>query len=74
MTAVNRKPRVEFRSSGESGNTLHILCLVRDALRKQRRIQEYNDLRDSVLNSGSYTEALAHMRESVNLIDLDGRY
>jgi hypothetical protein len=72
MTA--KKPRIEFNSRGESGNTIHILCLVRDALRKQRRHQEYSDLRDAVLNSGNYDEALNHLRKKVELVDLDGLY
>lgn len=71
---TTKKPRVEFESRGESGNTIHLLCLVRAALRKQHRITEYNDLREAVLNSGSYDEALGYIREKVELVDLDGLY
>ena len=66
------KPVVYFRSRHESGNIFFILALVRDAFRKQRRITEYNDLRDRVTSAGSYQEALAIIREKVDLIDNDG--
>ncbi len=69
-----KKVRVEFRSGGESGNVYFVLCLAREALRKQQHIQDYNDLRDAVLNSGSYTEALGLIRAKVDLVDLDGKY
>lgn len=66
-----KKPEVHFRSEHESGNTLFILGLVREELRKQKRITEYNDLRDAVLNAGSYQEALSLMNEKVTLVDDD---
>ena len=65
---------IRFHSRGQSGNIFHILCLVRREMQKQRRITEYNDLRDRVYNSGSYREALAIIREYVELIDLDGEF
>ena len=68
-----KKPTVIFESCGESGNIYHILSLVRSALRKQRKIQDYNDCRDRVLNSDSYKTALGIIREYVELVDLDGR-
>ena len=68
-----KKPKVEFRSGGESGNIYWILSGVRDALRKQRRINDYNELRDKVLASGSYAEAISHIRERIDLIDLDNK-
>jgi hypothetical protein len=68
------KPRIEFRSSGESGNTLYILAMFREAMRKQRRIDDYNATRDRVLAASSYGEALAVMRELADITDLDGRY
>ena len=69
-----KKPEIHFQSRHESGNTLYILGMVRDALRKQRRYTDYNNLRDAVLNAGSYEEALALMNEHVTLIDDDGLY
>jgi len=51
-----------FTQRGEAGN----------ALRKQRRINDYNTMRDRVFASGSYAEALEIIREYVDLVDLDG--
>lgn len=62
---------VYFNSQGQSGNIYHILSLVQRELRKQRRINDFNELRDKVFNSKSYDEALSHIREYVDLIDLD---
>lgn len=67
------KPTIEFESCGESGNIYHVLSLVCSALKKQQRIQDYNDCRDRVLNSASYKIALGIIREYVELVDLDGR-
>ena len=67
------KPTIHFRSRHESGNIYWILAAVRRVLQKQRRITDYNNLRDRVTASGSYKEALAIIRGTVNLIDDDGR-
>ncbi len=70
-----QRPEVHFESCHESGNVFYVLALVRTAMRKQRRINEYNELRARVLTqAGSYKEALAMMREHVTLIDDDGKY
>ena len=69
-----QRPEIRFSSRGPSGNIFHILALVREAMRKQRRIAEYNDLRDRVTSSRSYTEALTEIRKLVDLIDDDGNY
>ena len=68
------KPRIEFSSCGPSGNIYYILGMVREELRKQRRYNDYNELRDKVCSSASYTEALHHIRDVVELVDKDGRY
>lgn len=68
------KPTVIFSSHGPSGNIYFILGLVRNALQKQSRITDYNNLRDEVFNSASYEEALAAIRKYVDLIDEDGRF
>jgi len=67
------KPVVYFQSTGQSGNIYHILGLVQRELRKQRRINDFNELRDKVYSSKSYEEALSHIRNYVDLIDLDGK-
>lgn len=66
------KPTVTFDSRGSSGNIFAVLVLTRDALRKARRITDYNECRDRVLSSDSYDEALAIIREYVDLTDASG--
>ena len=67
-------PIIYFYSRTESGNIFHILGLVRREMQKQHRITEYNNLRDRVTSSGSYFEALAIIREYVDLHDLDEEF
>ena len=67
------KPVVYFNSRGPSGNIFCILGMVQRELRKKRRINDFNELRDKVTNSHSYKEALSIIREYVDLIDLDGK-
>lgn len=68
------KPVLHFQSKGPSGNVYWILGHVRNALAKERRINDFNTLRDSVFACDSYGEALAEIRKYVNLIDDDGIY
>ena len=65
---------IQFQSTKESGNIFWILGAARKELQKQRRITEYNTMRDRVYESGSYEEALEIIREYVELIDLDGQH
>lgn len=65
---------VYFESSGPSGNIYSILGGVRNVLKKELRINDYNTMLDRVLSSGSYDEALSIIREYVVLIDKNGRY
>jgi hypothetical protein len=65
---------IQFQSTKESGNIFWILGAASKELKKQRRITEYNAMRDRVYESGSYEEALAIIREYVELIDLDGQH
>lgn len=69
-----KKATVHFHSRGESGNIYAILAKTSAALLKAGRIGEYNGLRDAVTAAGSYREALAKIREKVDLIDDDGEY
>ena len=66
------RPEIHFASNHSSGNIFWIMGAVRDALRKERRISEWNDLYQEVTNSNSYEEALRLMNEHVRLIDDDG--
>lgn len=69
-----RKPTIHFASMKQTGNIYWIMGAVRDALRKQRRISEWNDLYQEILNSGSYEEALGKINKLVHLIDDDDVY
>ena len=66
------KPIIHFRSRHESGNIFVILGLVQREFRKLHRITDYNNLRDRVFDTNSYSDALKAIREQVNLIDDDG--
>lgn len=69
-----KKTRVEFNSCGPSGNVFHVIGMVQQVMRKQHRIMEFNEMWERVQNSKRYEEALAIMREYVELIDLDKKY
>jgi len=69
-----KKPKVEFHSRGPEGNIFFILAKVRRALQKQSRITDYNNLWERVQQCASYQEALAKIREIVDLEDLDGDF
>ena len=69
------KAVIHFRSRGESGNIYWLIGAAQVELHKQQRITDYNTMRDRILNGAdSYEEALAIIREYVDLIDDDGRY
>ena len=65
---------IRFQSTKESGNIFWILGEVSAIMKKQRRITEYNTMRDRVFEAQSYEEALAIIREYVELVDLDGKF
>jgi hypothetical protein len=65
---------IQFQSTKSSGNIFWILGEVSAVMKKQRRITEYNTMRDRVFEAQSYEEALAIIREYVELIDLDGKF
>lgn len=65
------KIKVIIASRGAGGNIYAILGEVQRAMRKAQLIQAFYNLRDDVLNSGSYTEAIARIRQTVDLIDTD---
>ena len=69
-----QKAVIHFRSRGESGNIYWLIGAAQVELHKQQRITDYNTMRDRILNGAdSYEEALAIIREYVDLIDDDGR-
>ncbi|MDR3216821.1 MAG: hypothetical protein LBT55_05335 [Clostridiaceae bacterium] len=67
------KTTVTISSAGSGGNIYAILAAVRAEMRKRRLIQAYNDLYFDCLNSESYEAAIKRIRETVKLIDTDGR-
>ena len=69
-----KKAEIHFRSRGPSGNVYAIIGAVREQMQKERRITDYNEMWERVHDSWSYPDALAVIREYVNLIDDDGRY
>jgi hypothetical protein len=64
-----KKPIVEYASSGPSGNIYYILGKAKTALRKQRRITDYNEMWERVQDSGNYKAALEVIGEYVELVD-----
>ena len=70
-----QKAVIHFRRHGESGNIYWLIGAAQVELHKQQRITDYNTMRDRILSGAdSYEEALAIIREYVDLIDDDGRY
>ena len=60
---------IHFNSRGASGNIFAVLAEVRKVMRKERRINEYNNMWEEVQNSGSYEAALEIIGKHVPLID-----
>ena len=66
---MRKKPIVYIDIDGQDGNVIFMLAKVKDALRKERRINEYNELRDKVLQS-KYPQGIYQMSELVKFIDI----
>lgn len=64
-----KRPKIEYSRSGPSGNIYYILGMARDALRKQHRITDYNNMWEKVQNSSSYEEALKAISEYCDLVE-----
>ena len=64
------KPKLAIDISGPDGNIYVILSKVMEILRRQRRITDWNNVKDAVYNSKSYARALFEINEVVELIDL----
>lgn len=67
------KEVIHFQSRHESGNIYWIMGKVRDIMRKERRITDWNNAWERIQNT-DYPGALAILRELVDLIDDDGVY
>lgn len=66
---MRKKPLVYIDIDGPDGNVLFMLSKVKEALRKERRINDYNELRDKVLQS-RYPQGIYQMSELVDFIDI----
>lgn len=66
---MRKKPLVYIAIDGPDGNVLFMLAKVKEALRKERRINDYNELRDKVLQS-RYPQGIYQMSELVEFIDI----
>jgi len=60
---------VFFDRNGPSGNIYAILASASDAMKKQQRITDFNEMRDKVYASKSYDEALSVINQYVFLIE-----
>lgn len=67
------KEVIHFQSRHESGNIYWIMGKVRDIMRKERRITDWNNAWERIQKT-DYAGALAILRELVDLVDDDGRY
>ena len=67
------KAVIHFQSSHETGNIYWIMGKVRDIMRKERRITDWNNAWERIQKT-DYAGTLAILRELVDLIDDDGRY
>lgn len=66
---IIRKPELHYDSKGATGNIFVILSNAQKILRGKRRINDFNELREKVLHSNSYEEALKCLAEIFVLID-----
>lgn len=66
------KQVVHFQSCHESGNIFRIMSKVRNILRKEHRITEWNNAWERIQRT-DYAGALEILREFVDLVDDDGR-
>lgn len=65
-----QKETVIYDSKGPSGNIFAIIGQVGTVLKKQRRINDYNELWSRVNACESYEEALSIINEYVRLVDI----
>jgi len=61
-------------SGGVSGNTFSILAEALKILNDKNEYDTAEKLTKQVLNAQSYDEALKHIREYADVIDLKGKY
>ena len=64
---MKTKPVITYDPKGESGNIFWILGKLRDHMRKQRRVDAYNQIWERVQNCESYEAALKIISEESEL-------
>ena len=70
---ARKKAVIHFRSRHQTGNIYWIMGAVRDQMRKEQRITDWNNAWERI-HETDYAGALQIMRELVDLIDDDGVY
>ena len=70
---ARKKAVIHFGSCHETGNIYWIMAKVRDQMRKERRITDWNNAYERIGDANSYEEVLTILRELVDLVDDDGR-
>jgi len=68
-----KKAEIHFQSRHESGNIYAVMAMVRDQMRKEHRITDWNNAWE-LIQKTDYAGALAVMRDLVDLVDDDGLY
>lgn len=64
-----KRPELVIDISGPDGNIYAIMAKVMQILRKQKRYTDWNNLRDEIVSSKSYKNALREINKVVKLID-----
>ena len=68
------RPVVYFASRGATGNIYALLGAARTELRAIKKGNLFDDIYSRVMACHSYDDALAIIREAVDLVDVDGLY
>lgn len=63
------KPRIEYDPHGETGNIFWIMAELRKTMRKERRINEFNEIWERVQKCKSYEAALRVIGEVAELVE-----
>ena len=67
---MKKKETIYYDPKGPSGNIFAILGQLRTIMRKQRRVDAYNQIWERVENSKSYEDALKIISEEVELVKI----
>lgn len=64
-----QRTKLRIDITGPDGNIYFLLIKVREILRKQKRINDYNELWEEI-QKGSYSRALYLINQVVELVDI----